>query len=66
MKERIARNLNISPKQVLSVIELFEQGATIPFIARYRKEATGSLDEVQIMEVFEACGLEHATRNAGI
>jgi len=54
MINRIAKQLNIRPKQVESVIELFETGATIPFIARYRKEATGSLDEVQIMELFEA------------
>lgn len=37
-----------------AVIQLTEQGATLPFIARYRKEATGNLDEVQIQEVLEA------------
>lgn len=53
MINRIAQKLNLPPKSVESVIELFEDGATIPFIARYRKEATGSLDEVEIMAIFE-------------
>ena len=52
MINRIANLLNIKAAQIKSVIELFEEGATILFIARYRKEATGSLDEVQIMQVF--------------
>ncbi|HEY9775444.1 MAG TPA: Tex family protein [Planktothrix sp.] len=47
-KEKIAAELGISPAQVSAVIELLTEGATIPFIARYRKEATGSLDEVAI------------------
>lgn len=47
----IAQNLNIHLRRVEAVIELLEQGATIPFIARYRKEATGSLDEVQISDI---------------
>lgn len=41
----IAKELNIQEKQVYSVIELFNEGATVPFIARYRKERTGGLDE---------------------
>ncbi len=44
----IAKSTGISQKQVLSVISLLDEGATIPFISRYRKEATGGLDEVQI------------------
>jgi uncharacterized protein len=44
----IAHQAAISEKQVKSTIQLFEEGATLPFIARYRKEATGGLDEVQI------------------
>jgi uncharacterized protein len=40
-------------KQVTSVLDLLEEGNTVPFIARYRKEATGSLDEVQIREIEE-------------
>ena len=45
---RIAQTLNIPLRRVEATLELLETGATIPFIARYRKEATGSLDEVQI------------------
>lgn len=41
----IAKELNIQEKQVYAVINLFNEGATIPFIARYRKEHTGGLDE---------------------
>ncbi|MBX2889948.1 MAG: RNA-binding transcriptional accessory protein [Saprospiraceae bacterium] len=48
---RIAPLLNISARRVEAVIELLEGGATIPFIARYRKEATGELDEVQIADI---------------
>ncbi len=47
----IAAALGLRPRQIESVLELFAGGATIPFIARYRKEATGSLDEVQIAEI---------------
>ena len=47
----IAVNLNISEKQVNSVLKLLEEGNTIPFIARYRKEATGNLDEEQIKSI---------------
>ncbi len=44
----IANSLEIQVSQVKNTIELLEEGATLPFIARYRKERTGSLDEVQI------------------
>ncbi len=47
----IAQQLNLGARQVEKTIELLEQGATVPFIARYRKEATGSLDEVQITAI---------------
>ena len=47
----IANRLNLNQRQVEKTIELLEQGATVPFIARYRKEATGSLDEVQIAAI---------------
>ncbi|MDD4464555.1 MAG: Tex-like N-terminal domain-containing protein, partial [Desulfobacterales bacterium] len=46
--ETIAAELAISPSQVQAVTILLEAQATIPFIARYRKEATGSLDEVAV------------------
>ena len=48
---KIATTLNISTAKVENTIKLLEEGATIPFISRYRKEATGSLDEVQIAEI---------------
>ena len=41
-------SLQISAKQIINTIHLLEDGATIPFISRYRKEMTGELDEVQI------------------
>lgn len=44
----IAKELNIGRNQVQAVLKLLEEGATIPFMARYRKEVTGSLDEVQL------------------
>jgi len=47
----ISRRLGIGEKQVQAVIGLLREGATIPFIARYRKERTGSLDEVQIAAI---------------
>ena len=46
-----SENLNIPQHQVAAAAKLLEEGATVPFIARYRKEATGSLDEVQIAAV---------------
>jgi uncharacterized protein len=49
--KKIAAELSINEKQVSAVVELLNQDATIPFIARYRKEATGSLDEVAITEI---------------
>lgn len=51
---RIAPLTNIPARKVEAVIELLESGATIPFIARYRKEATGELDEVEIAEIQDA------------
>src|SRR5450432_1564700 len=49
----ISQLLNLSRKSMLAVIELLDGGATVPFIARYRKEATGNLDEVQIRDIQE-------------
>lgn len=48
MNKLIASELQVKPSQVKQVIDLLEEGNTVPFIARYRKEVTGSLDEVQI------------------
>ncbi len=50
---QIGRGLNISEKQVAATLSLLQEGATIPFISRYRKEATGSLDEVQVAAIEE-------------
>jgi len=47
----IATELKLSPRQIAATAELLDNDATVPFIARYRKEATGSLDEVQITSV---------------
>jgi len=47
----ISHTLSISKRQVIATLELLEGGATIPFIARYRKEMTGSLDEVQVAAI---------------
>ena len=47
----IATELSLEPKQVAGVLEMIAAGATIPFMARYRKEATGSLDEVQLQAI---------------
>ena len=49
----LARELNIKERQVTTVLKLLEEGNTIPFIARYRKEMTGSLDEEQIRAISE-------------
>ena len=49
--QKIAERLNLGVRQVEKTIELIEQGATVPFIARYRKEATGALNEVQITAI---------------
>lgn len=49
----IAEKLSLSIKQINSVFSLQQEGATIPFMARYRKEATGNLDEVEIANVVE-------------
>ena len=48
---KIAAILNLNIKDVTATAELLDEGATIPFISRYRKEVTGSLDEVQVMQV---------------
>ncbi len=48
---KIADELSIAPRHVAATLSLFEDGNTLPFIARYRKEATGGLDEVQLRDV---------------
>ena len=49
----IAQNLGITEKQIAQVLSLTAEGNTIPFIARYRKEMTGNLDEVAIKSIID-------------
>ena len=51
--ERIAMEARVRPQQVAAAIPLFDKGATVPFVARYRKDVTGNLDEVQLETVQE-------------
>ena len=51
--KEIANDLNIKTNQIESVLKLLSDGNTVPFIARYRKEATGALDEEQIRKINE-------------
>ncbi|MBQ9023609.1 MAG: RNA-binding transcriptional accessory protein [Bacilli bacterium] len=51
--KEISIELNIKELQVINTLKLLEEGSTIPFIARYRKEVTGNLDEVQIRKISE-------------
>ena len=49
----ISNSVGVMTQQVQNTINLFDEGGTVPFIARYRKEVTGSLDEVQILDIKE-------------
>lgn len=49
--EQLISELNLKPFQVTNTLELIDEGATIPFIARYRKERTGELDEIQLRDL---------------
>ncbi len=48
---KLADELGVDSKQVVAVVQLLDEGATVPFISRYRKEITGSLDEVQVLNI---------------
>ena len=54
--QRIAKELSVNPKQVQATVLLLDEGATVPFIARYRKEATGGLDDSQLRLLEERLG----------
>lgn len=56
--KNIASDLNVKDSQVASSLKLLSEGATIPFIARYRKEVTGALDEEQLRKINEAYAYE--------
>ncbi|WJF91212.1 Tex family protein [Paraburkholderia bonniea] len=51
--QRIASELTVQPRQVTATIQLLDEGATVPFIARYRKEVTGNLDDTQLRNLEE-------------
>ena len=51
--QQVATELSLAPRQVAGALALFDEGNTLPFIARYRKEVTGALDEVQLRDVRE-------------
>jgi uncharacterized protein len=53
--KKIAAELSIAEKQVGATAALLDEGATVPFISRYRKEATGTLDEVQVTAIRDRC-----------
>ena len=50
IKDQLVSDFNLQPVQVENTLALFDEGATVPFIARYRKR-TGSLDEIQIRDL---------------
>ncbi len=58
--QTIASQINIRPEQAAAAIELLDAGNTIPFIARYRKEATRNLDEEQLRQLGELLEKLHA------
>jgi protein Tex len=51
--QRIATELNVQPRQVAAAVQLLDEGATVPFIARYRKEVTGNLDDTHLRNLEE-------------
>ncbi len=56
IEHRIAEEIGVSPRQVMSAVQLLDDGATVPFIARYRKEVTGGLDDTQLRTLEERLG----------
>ncbi|HEY4371131.1 MAG TPA: Tex family protein [Burkholderiales bacterium] len=53
IEQRIATELNVRPAQVIAAVGLLDEGATVPFISRYRKEVTGALDDTQLRTLEE-------------
>jgi len=56
INNRIATELGVAARQVMAAVELLDEGATVPFIARYRKEKTGGLDDTQLRKLEERLG----------
>jgi uncharacterized protein len=53
IEKRIAQELSVRPEQVIAAVKLLDEGATVPFISRYRKEITGALDDTQLRTLEE-------------
>jgi transcriptional accessory protein Tex/SPT6 len=65
INSRIAEELGVRPQQVEAAVALLDEGSTVPFIARYRKEVTGSLDDTQLRTWKSACATcENSTNGA--
>ena len=56
LSQRLAEELSVRPQQVAAAVKLLDDGATVPFVARYRKEATGGLDDTQLRLLEERLG----------
>ena len=56
IEHRLAAELGVEPRQIFAAVALLDEGATVPFIARYRKEATGALDDAQLRLLEERLG----------
>ena len=48
---QLAQEIQVRPQQIEAAVQLLDEGATVPFIARYRKEVTGGLDDIQLREL---------------
>ena len=59
--QTIAHTIHVSEKQIQTALSLLQSGNTIPFIARYRKEATGMLNEIQLRQIQEQYEYEQAS-----
>ena len=51
ISQRISEELSVQEKQVIAAIELLDEGSTVPFISRYRKEVTGGLDDSELRQL---------------
>lgn len=61
--EQVAKELGLSPAQITNTMQLLDEGATIPFIARYRKEVTNNLDEIEIGKILETVTYQRSLEN---